>query len=76
MSIQEPSNIFHVHQGLVLHAVPFSQKLAFAGAEHQKKLGQQAQDFHKTFRDEVTALVVPITMFSCRPTDSQCGACL
>ena len=25
-----------------------------AGAEHQKKIGQQAQDFQKTFRDEVS----------------------
>ena len=61
MTIQELSNIFHLHQGLVLHAL--SQKLAFAGAEHQKKLGEQAQDFHKTFREEVTALVAPITVF-------------
>jgi len=28
--------------------------LPIAGAEHQKKIGQQAQDFQKTFRDEVS----------------------
>ena len=25
-----------------------------AGAEHQNKIGEQAQTFHKTFRDEVS----------------------
>lgn len=72
---------FHEHPRVIEHlpsasrpCAPFSPKLAFAGAEHQKKLGQQAQDFHKTFREEVTALVAPITMFSCRPADSQCVA--
>ena len=29
------------------------QDMSCAGAEHQKKIGQQAQDFQKTFRDEV-----------------------
>ena len=34
-------------------AVPHTV-LHAAGAEHQKKIGQQAQDFQKTFRDEVS----------------------
>ena len=32
----------------------FHQDMSCAGAEHQKKIGQQAQDFQKTFRDEVS----------------------
>ena len=32
----------------------FHKYISCAGAEHQKKIGQQAQDFQKTFRDEVT----------------------
>ena len=31
----------------------FHKYISCAGAEHQKKIGQQAQDFQKTFRDEV-----------------------
>ncbi len=41
---------------------PLLQHMPAAGAEHQKKIGQQAQDFQKTFREEVS---LPVTFPAC-----------